>query len=63
LVDFGLKWVVLGHSERRSLFNESSEEVAKKVKIALEKGLNVILCIGEKLEQREDGTTNDVLKS
>jgi triosephosphate isomerase len=50
LVDFGLKWVILGHSERRSIYQESSEEVAKKTKIALEKGLNVILCIGEKLE-------------
>jgi triosephosphate isomerase len=63
LVDFGLKWVILGHSERRSIYHESSEEVAKKTKVALEKGLNVILCIGEKLEQRENGTTNDVLKS
>ena len=49
LADLGINWVILGHSERRSLYNESSEEVAKKVKIALEKGLNVILCIGEKL--------------
>lgn len=62
LVDFGLKWVILGHSERRSLYGESSEVVAKKTKYALEKGLNVILCIGEKLEERESGKTNDVLK-
>ncbi len=62
LVDLGLKWVILGHSERRSLYGESNEVVAKKTKYALEKGLNVILCIGEKLEEREAGTTNNVLK-
>ncbi len=62
LVDLGLKWVILGHSERRSLYGESNELVAKKTKYALEKGLNVILCIGEKLEEREAGTTNNVLK-
>ena len=62
LVDLGVKWVILGHSERRSLYGESSEVVAKKLKYALEKGLSVILCIGEKLEEREAGTTNEVLK-
>lgn len=59
----GVKWVILGHSERRALYGESSELVAKKLKYALEKGLNVILCIGEKLDEREAGTTNDVLKA
>ena len=63
LVDMGLKWVILGHSERRSLYGESNEVVAKKTKYALEKGLNVILCIGEKLDEREAGTTNNVLKA
>lgn len=63
LVDMGLSWVVLGHSERRSLYGESSEVVAKKLKYALEKGLNVILCIGEKLEEREANRTNEVLKA
>ena len=63
LVDMGLKWVILGHSERRSLNGESNEVVAKKTKYALEKGLNVILCIGEKLDEREAGTTNAVLKA
>jgi len=62
LADMGIKWVILGHSERRSLYGESSEIVAKKTKYALEKGLNVILCIGEKLDEREAGTTNTVLK-
>ena len=61
LVDLGIKWVILGHSERRSLYGESNELVAKKLKYALEKGLNVILCIGERLEEREAGTTNAVI--
>jgi triosephosphate isomerase len=55
--------VILGHSERRSLYNETSEVVAKKTKYALSKGLSVILCIGERLEEREAGTTNEVLKT
>lgn len=63
LADMGISWVILGHSERRSLYHESNELVAKKTKYALEKGLNVILCIGEKLDERENGTTNDVLKA
>ena len=63
LADMGIHWVILGHSERRSLYGESNELVAKKLKYALEKGLNVILCIGEKLDERENGTTNDVLKA
>ena len=63
LTDFGVKWVILGHSERRALYGESSEVVAKKLKYALDKGLNVILCIGEQLNERENGTTNAVLKS
>lgn len=63
LTDLGIQWVILGHSERRSLYHESNEIVAKKTKYALEKGLNVILCIGEKLDERENGTTNDVLKA
>lgn len=62
LADLGINWVILGHSERRSLYNESSEVVAKKTQYALSKGLNVILCIGEKLEEREAGETNNVLK-
>lgn len=63
LADLGIQWVILGHSERRSLYGESSEVVAKKTQYALSKGLNVILCIGEKLEERESGATNEVLKS
>ncbi len=48
-------WVILGHSERRSIFGESSEFVGDKVATALQHGLKVIACIGETLEQREGG--------
>ena len=47
LVDFGIHWVIVGHSERRALFGEDDSTVAKKVGAALEKGLSVILCVGE----------------
>jgi len=47
--DFGLNWVIVGHSERRTLFGETDEVVATKVARAQENGLNTILCIGETL--------------
>ena len=47
LVDFGIHWVIIGHSERRTLFGECDETVAKKVAQAQEKGMKIILCIGE----------------
>lgn len=62
VVDFGLQWTLVGHSERRKLFAETDDIVAKKVAKAQAAGLKVILCIGETIEQREAGTTNDVLK-
>ena len=61
LADFDIKWVIIGHSERRNVFGETDEIVAAKTKISLEKGLNVILCIGEHLEDREAEKTNEVL--
>lgn len=63
LKDLGVTWVILGHSERREGFGmagEDSELVAKKTKMALSEGLKVMLCIGEKKEEREAGTTMDV---
>ena len=57
LVDLGLPWVILGHSERRHIIKESDELTADKVVAALSKGLSVIYCIGEKLEERESGDT------
>ena len=58
--DFGLDWVILGHSERRHVFGESDEVVADKVKVALENDLSVMACIGEKLDERESGQTDAV---
>lgn len=59
--DLGIGWVILGHSERRNVFGESDELIAEKVAHALECGLQVIPCIGEKLEEREAGKTTDVV--
>ena len=58
--NFGVHWAILGHSERRHVFGESDEVVAKKVKLALENGLQVMACIGEKLDERESNRTNEV---
>lgn len=63
VADFDLKWTLVGHSERRTLFGDTDEVVAKKVGRAQEAGLNAILCIGETLEQREGGQTNETLKT
>ena len=54
--------MVLGHSERRTLFHETSALVAQKTKASIDTGLNVILCIGETLDQREAGTTIKVVE-
>lgn len=62
LADFGIEWTLLGHSERRSLFHETSEEVAAKTKLAVENKLKVVLCVGEKLEEREAGKTFAVVE-
>lgn len=53
VVDFGLQWTLIGHSERRKLFSETDEIVAQKVERAQAAGLKSILCVGETLEQRE----------
>ena len=58
LSDMGVGWAVVGHSERRGK-GEGNEEVAKKAKYALDKGLKVMACCGEPLEAREAGTTNE----
>lgn len=61
LVDCGITWVILGHSERRTILGESDETVASKSKYATDNGLSVIWCCGESLEQREAGQTVDVV--
>jgi triosephosphate isomerase len=58
----GAHYVILGHSERRQYFKETNEDINKKLKMALEYGLFPILCVGEKLEDREKGITNDIIK-
>ncbi|OMO96833.1 Triosephosphate isomerase [Corchorus olitorius] len=61
LVNLSIPWVIIGHSERRQLLKESNEFVADKVAYALAQGLKVIACIGETLEQRESGSTMEVV--
>jgi triosephosphate isomerase len=62
LLDLGCKFVILGHSERRHKLGESNAFINQKVHVALTAGLNVILCVGETLEQREGKQTAEVLE-
>jgi len=57
----GVKYVIIGHSERRQYYNETDESVNQKVKAAFENELTPIVCVGETLEQREEGITVDVI--
>jgi triosephosphate isomerase len=61
LGDLGCDYVIIGHSERRALYGETSEQVAAKFKAAQAAGLTPILCVGETLEEREAGTTESVI--
>jgi triosephosphate isomerase (TIM) len=61
LVDAGAKWVIIGHSERRQYFGETEETVLKRTIAALAHGLKPIVCVGEQLEDREAGKTDEVL--
>ena len=61
LAEMGVEYVVLGHSERRQYFGETDVTVNKRVKAALASGLKVILCVGELLEQREQGVTEEIV--
>lgn len=63
LISAGVKYCIVGHSERRAYFNETDEIVNKKVKKLLEKDLNPIICVGETLEQRNEEKMFDVVKS
>lgn len=63
LVEAGARFVILGHSERRHLFHESSEWISRKVKRAFYDGLLTILCVGETWDEREAGKTKEVLES
>ena len=57
----GVEYVIIGHSERRSYFNETDESVNKKIKAAFENELKPIDCVGETLEEREAGKTADII--
>lgn len=59
----GATYVILGHSERRQYYGETSETLREKVRLALENNLTPIFCIGEVLEERENGTYNEVVAS
>ena len=59
---FAVNWVIIGHSERRQYFGETDDTVNLRLKTALEHGLTPICCIGEVLEEREAGMTDDVLR-
>ncbi len=61
LQDIGVNAVILGHSERRAYYGESSSFINKKVLLALEHGMEVVLCVGETLEEREGGKLESVL--
>lgn len=60
ILSVGATWVILGHSERRTILGESSQFVAEKTKAALEGGLRVILCIGESLDERKGSLTDKI---
>ena len=61
LRDLGVKYVIIGHSERRNLFGETDDVVNKKVHAALSAGLSPIICVGESLAQREMGVTKELI--
>ena len=62
ILNAGCTHVIIGHSERRQYFNETDDTVNKKLKVALDAGLTPIVCVGEVLEEREAGVTDDVLR-
>jgi triosephosphate isomerase len=62
LADVGCRYVIVGHSERRHIFGETNELIARKERAVLDGGLRLILCIGETLDEREAGNTFDVLR-
>jgi len=63
LTGVGCRWVIVGHSERRQYFQETDETVLKKTQAALAAGLTPIVCVGERLDEREGGATESVLRT
>lgn len=63
LTSMGVNYVVIGHSERRTLFGDNDQTVRQRVRAALDEGMTVILCVGEYIEQRQQGVTFEVVAS
>ncbi|MEX2366661.1 MAG: triose-phosphate isomerase, partial [Pseudohongiellaceae bacterium] len=61
LLDVGCEWVLVGHSERRQYYAETNDWIARKAGSALEAGLNTVLCIGETIEERQQGAATKVV--
>lgn len=61
LTEMGVEYVIIGHSERRQYFGETDVTVNQRIRAALDAGLTVILCVGETLEQREQGITSELV--
>jgi len=63
LTDFGVKYAIVGHSERRQYFGETDETVNKRALACLENGITPIICVGENLDEREKDITKDVIRT
>lgn len=63
LKDIGVEYVILGHSERRDIFNETDDLINKKIKKALDVNIIPIVCIGEHLKDREEGKTKEIIRN
>lgn len=61
--DFGCDYILIGHSERRTLFGETDADVAKKMKAVVDAGLTPVICVGETLDERESGRTEAVIET
>jgi triosephosphate isomerase len=62
LKDAGAKWAIIGHSERRQYYAETDQSVNKKIRAALNEGLSPIVCVGERLEERDQGRQEEVVR-
>ncbi len=60
--DLGCRYILIGHSERRHVFGETDEEVKRKVQAALKAGIEPVVCVGELLDEREQGKTDEVIR-
>ena len=63
LIDAGCDYVILGHSERRQYLLETNEIIRKKIKVACDQNLNVVFCVGESIDERNNGRTNEVIET